>query len=173
MITSFLSRFEDIDAIIIVILLIMVVSVFCLFVLISCLKSCLFRSEKKKKVATEHEYHGTWQSKIYPQEKGSIKITFETVKKIDSDEDDEITADVSLSYGKESMYRPNQTYTFTCQLVYNTEIKHYYLRQWNFGDGQYFTLDFPKFLNKSQIGYLTSISPHDLTQITFDKQNCF
>ena len=166
---ALLSNLNSIDPDLATQLIYIVGSSLILIFFLSFLRSCLFRAPKKKKIMVKHEYHGIWASKIYSQEKGTIVVAFDTVS---NEDNGMIIAEVTLTYAKESMYRPNQTYTFACELMYNKNDKKYYLRQCNFGEGQYFTLNFSERLSKSEVGYLTSISPYDLATLTFDKEKC-
>lgn len=108
---------------------------------------------------------GIWQSKIYPEESGTIKIAICTLN--GDDDPDTITAE--LSYSKKSKFKPDRKVAIDFDYIYDKTDKAYVLRQSDLTEGQCFMIKFKKNSDKYSKGYMVCVGPADLCEIVFER----
>lgn len=112
---------------------------------------------EEKNPITISELSGTWQSKIYQNENGFVKICL-----LQSEgEESPSKAKAILNYSSQSKFKPSCEVILYFDCQYDNKEKHYILKQDTL-DGQFFVMHF----NKKK-GHMICVNPADMCEIDF------
>jgi hypothetical protein len=113
--------------------------------------------------ASTTSYNGTWKSRIYENEKGTLSI------KLIEEEETPSKAMVTINYSKESTFKSDTKILIHCSYEYDKVLKTCILKQIGTIDGQCFFLHFKKNSKRHPVGNLVCLGPADLCEIAFDQ----